>query len=85
MPALNIKDTQVHALAEELARRTHKSLTEAVRDSLRESLARQGSPRTTERQVDRVMRIASRIAALPVLDARSPDEILGYNGIGVPE
>jgi hypothetical protein len=31
------------------------------------------------------MRIAQRIASHPVLDPRTPDEIIGYNEIGVPE
>jgi antitoxin VapB len=40
LPALNIKDPEVHDLARELARRTKRSLTQAVKDSLRESIAR---------------------------------------------
>jgi antitoxin VapB len=86
LAALNIKDPEVHELASELARRTKRSLTEAVKDSLRESLARQRSSQVqSQRVVERVMRVAQRIAASPVLDARTPDEILGYNDIGVPE
>jgi antitoxin VapB len=34
--------------------------------------------------VDRMMAISERFAAYPVLDPRSPDEIIGYNEIGVP-
>jgi antitoxin VapB len=86
LPALNIKDPEVHELAVELARRTKRSLTEVVKDSLRESLARQRSRQTeSQRVVERVMRIAQRIASSPVLDPRTPEEILGYNDIGVPE
>jgi antitoxin VapB len=86
MAALNIKDPEVHDLAVELARRTKRSLTEAVKISLRESITRQQAPQTdTVRVVERVMRIADRIATRPVLDARTPDEILGYNQSGIPE
>jgi antitoxin VapB len=86
MAALNIKDPEVHALAVELARRSNRSLTEAVKESLRESLKRQRSgPTDSRRVVERVMRIAQRIAARPVLDTRTPDAILGYNDIGLPE
>jgi antitoxin VapB len=86
MAALNIKDPEVHELAVELARRTRRSLTEAVKDSLRESIARQRAGRLdSQRVVERVMRIAQRISSLPVLDPRTPDEILGYNDFGVPE
>src|SRR5271165_7431996 len=83
MAALNIKDPEVHELAAELARRTKRSLTEAVRESLRDSLARQRSDQAdSQRVVERVMRIAQRIASHPVLDPRTPDEIIGYNEIG---
>ena len=86
MAALNIKDPEVHELATELARRTHRSLTEAVKNSLRESIERQRSPRTdSQRVLERVMRISQRIASRPVRDSRTPEEILGYNDIGVPE
>src|SRR5580704_15519751 len=44
--ALNIKDPEVHELAMELARRTRSSLTEAVKHSLRESIARQRARQT---------------------------------------
>jgi antitoxin VapB len=86
MAALNIKDPEVHELATELARRTNRSLTEAVRNSLRESIERQRAPRTdSQRVMERVMRIGQRIASLPVLDSRTAEAILGYNDIGVPE
>lgn len=86
MAALNIKDPEVHDLAMELARRTKRSLTEAVKGSLRESIARQRSRQADPRRaVERVMRIARRIASRSVLDPRTPDEILGYNDFGLPE
>ena len=86
MAALNIKDPEVHELATELAGRTRQSLTDAVKTSLRESIARQRPVRDdSQRTIERVLRIARRSAARPVLDARAPDEILGYNDIGLPE
>jgi antitoxin VapB len=39
----------------------------------------QGKP-----SADRMMAISDRFAAYPVLDARSPDEIIGYDEFGVP-
>jgi len=57
-----------------------------MKGSLRDSLARQRSDQAdSQRVVERVMRIAQRIASHPVLDPRTPDEIIGYNEIGVPE
>lgn len=86
MPALNSKDPEVYDLAVELARRTHTSLTQAVKASLRESIARQRSPHVdADRVVARVMRISDRISSRPVIDPRSPDEIIGYNDFGIPE
>ncbi len=85
MPALNLKDNEAHALAAELAQRTGRSLTDAVKESLRESLVRERARRPeTTRLVSRVMKLAARAAARPVLDPRTPDEILGYDESGVP-
>ncbi|MCG9894686.1 MAG: type II toxin-antitoxin system VapB family antitoxin [Fimbriimonadaceae bacterium] len=43
--ALNIKNAEIHRMAHELARRTGKSLTQAVGDALRRELER--APRET--------------------------------------
>ncbi len=86
MPALNIKDPDAHELAVELAFRTKRSLTQAVKESLRDSLARcRSGQEEAQRVVDRVMRIGKGISELPVVDTRTPDEILGYNEFGLPE
>ena len=86
MSTLNIKDRDVHQLAVELAVRTNQSLTKAVKESLQESLARHRSGREEPIQVvERVMRIGRGIAALPVVDSRTPEQILGYNECGLPE
>lgn len=34
---------------------------------------------------ERLMKISQRCAGLPVLDNRTPDEILGYNETGMPD
>ena len=79
---LNIKDSEAHALASELARIENKSLTEVVKEALREKLVRQQDQR--RRLADRLMEIGARCSRLPVLDPRSPDEIIGYDENGVP-
>ena len=85
MPALNIKDADVHALAAELARRTGRSLTDSVKTALEESLRRQRSAQKDPRRVvARVMQIGRRASSRPVLDHRSPEEILGYDESGIP-
>lgn len=83
MPAvLNIKDAEAHALAQELAKAEGKTLTQVVKEALREKLERDHDRRG--RLADRLMEIGARCAALPVLDPRSPDEIIGYDEFGVP-
>lgn len=85
MPVLNIKDPEAHALASELSRRTGQTLTSVVTEALRERLAREKTPDAVRsRRVERVLEIARRCAARPVLDPRTPDEIIGYDEHGVP-
>jgi antitoxin VapB len=85
MPSLNIKDPEVYAIATELARRTGTSLTEVVRESLRNSLQAEKARRSGQsRTLNRVMEIAERVSSYPVLDSRSPEEILGYDENGLP-
>lgn len=82
--ALNIKNPEADSLVREIAAVTHSSYTEIVVTALREKLAREVGRRRPVRLADEVARIQSRVAQLPVLDNRSPDEILGYDEHGVP-
>jgi antitoxin VapB len=85
MPGLNVKDPEVYSMAAELARLTGKSMTFVVKHALREQLVRERRQEpANKRTVNRVMALARRIAARPVLDSRTPDEILGYDESGVP-
>lgn len=60
-------------------------MTEVVRDSLRMSLASRRSRQTDHSRVlARVMELAERASSRPVLDSRTPDEILGYDENGLP-
>ena len=80
--ALNIKNSRAEALATELASRTGETKTGAVIRALEERLTRlRGTARAGD-LVDQIMEIAERCSALPVLDDRSPDEILGYGEDG---
>jgi antitoxin VapB len=80
--AMNIKDREVHELARRLAQRRATSLTQAVKEALEEALARSGRDGGEVRQ--RLDAISRHCAALPVRDARPPDEILGYDEHGLP-
>ncbi|HET6469473.1 MAG TPA: type II toxin-antitoxin system VapB family antitoxin [Geminicoccaceae bacterium] len=84
--ALNIRDPEVHELARKVAEATGETMTQAVKAALQERLQRIGRPSATERQrrVDAILEHGRRFSALPVLDPRAPDEILGYDEDGLP-
>jgi antitoxin VapB len=82
--AVSIKNRETERLARELARRTGVSITEAITIALREQLAREEGRRNTPSVRDELLAIGRRCAALPDLDARHPDEILGYDELGLP-
>jgi hypothetical protein len=56
---------------------------EALAQRARERIA-DGMLRTPEERIAAMRRIAARVARLPILDDRSPDEILGYDESGLP-
>lgn len=83
--ALNIDDPEVDRLARTLADLTGESVAEVIRISLQERLSRTYRQRRPREQLVKELReISRRSAALPVLDPRSPDEILGYDEHGLP-
>jgi antitoxin VapB len=83
---LSIKDPEADKMARDLAQRTGESITQAVITALRERLVReQRKDEAIDSLVDEVMDIGRHCAALPLLDARSPDEIIGYDKHGLPQ
>jgi antitoxin VapB len=80
--ALNLKSREAHELAKQLAELTGQSMTQSVVEALREAVARR-TPRTTAKR-ELLERIADHCAALPVLDDRTPEQILGYDDHGLP-
>jgi len=82
--ALNIKDPHTERLTRELARTTGETITAAVEGAVRERLERVRGRRSTRRLADELDEIALRCAALPVLDERAEEEILGYDATGLP-
>lgn len=85
---LVIDDPELDRLARELADATGVSVAEAVREAVRAKLAACGKmepkPKKKEIDWDEVDRILDRVAKLPVLDDRTPDEIIGYDENGLP-
>jgi antitoxin VapB len=83
---LSIKDPEADQLARSLAQRTGETITQAVITALRERLARERrKDETVENLVEEIMDIGKHCAGLPLLDARSADEIIGYDERGLPQ
>ena len=83
--ALSIKDPEADRLARAVAQRTGETLTQAVINALRERLAREErKDQAIEDLVEDIMEIGRHCAALPLLDPRSADEIIGYDQNGLP-
>ncbi|HEX3970053.1 MAG TPA: type II toxin-antitoxin system VapB family antitoxin [Stellaceae bacterium] len=81
---LSIKDPETEQLARDLARRTGESITMATKRALEERLRRVSGSRQKDRLLEDLATIRQRCAQLPVLDARQPDAILGYDKDGLP-
>jgi len=82
--ALSIKNHETELLARQVAESTGESLTQAIQTSLEERLARLRQQRRSRILAESLSEILDRIDSLPVLDARSEDEILGYDQNGLP-
>ena len=82
--ALSIKDPEADRLAREISRRTGESITQAVTNALRERLKRVSKRPTGVSLADELDAIALECAALPELDTRTADEIIGYDENGLP-
>lgn len=78
--AINIKNAEADRLARELSEITGETITEAVIKSLAERLEREKNKQTTSVPLqEELLSIAKRYQALPTLDNRTEEEILGYN------
>lgn len=82
--ALNIRNAEAERLAEEVARHTGETKTQAVITALQERLARVRRERRRTPLAEELIEIARLCARLPVLDDRSHEAILGYGEDGLP-
>lgn len=80
--ALSIKTDEADHLARQLAALTGESLTGAVTVALRERISRLRPPE--DLFLERIRRLQDEIAAHPVVDNRTADEIIGYDENGLP-
>jgi antitoxin VapB len=82
--ALNIKSREAETLIRQVAVLSGETLTGAVVTALRERLDRLEKRRRGRSLADQLDEIARRCAAMPILDPRSPEDIIGYDEHGVP-
>jgi antitoxin VapB len=81
--AVLIKDAEADRLIRQLAERTGESITEAVKKAVTERLEK--VPLTAgevARRKRRINALLAKLDAMPVVDDRSADEIIGYNEYG---
>lgn len=82
--ALNIKNPIAERLAQELAKETGESLTEAVIVALRDRLDARRRRQQRQRLLEAITELQIFVRAQPDRDLRSDDEVLGYDEHGIP-
>jgi antitoxin VapB len=81
---LSIKSIETEHLAREVAAKTGESLTAAIQKALAERLDRLNKNRRSQALGAQIDDILERVDAMPDLDARTPEEIIGYDEDGLP-
>ena len=82
--ALRITDPETERLARDLAKLTGENITTATKRAIEERLRRVGGQSRKATLLAELAEIRQRWASMPVLDDRSPEDILGYDGQGLP-
>jgi len=81
---ITIKRPEADQLVRELVKLTRRSMTEVIVLALKEMLLREQGKKATSNLSEELMAVGKRCASLPDLDDRTPEQILGYNDIGMP-
>jgi len=81
--ALSIRNTRAERLAREVAAISGENLTQTIIHALEERLERLKGRRQPTDLVYEIMAISKRCSAIPDLDQRKPDDILGYHDSGL--
>lgn len=84
--SINIKNKEAERLLAEIKARTGRGTTDLLLDLLRRERERLSSEqaREAERALEDMRWLQERWRTLPILDPRSPDEIIGYDENGLP-
>jgi antitoxin VapB len=84
-PAAGPRERTVPAeLATPSARRTEMRVYDAILKALREQLQREAARARPTGLAAEILEIGNRCAALPDLDQRTPEEIIGFDEFGIP-
>ena len=81
---INIKDPAAEKFVRELAAAAGESVTTAIRRAAEERLQRVRRQQSGRSLAAEILKIGKRCAALPDLEARTADELLGYDQHGLP-
>ena len=82
--ALSIKNPETDRLAHQLAEATGESVTVAVTIALRNRLEAVKPRARRARMLYDISQIQDLVASLPDRDSRSPEEVIGYDDLGLP-
>jgi len=82
--AISIRNPLAEKLARRVAEETGESLTQAIIRSLEERLEHLQGRKQVSGIEEEIIRISERCSALPDLDERSPEQILGYDERELP-
>jgi antitoxin VapB len=82
---ISIKSIEAERMAREIASKTGESITGAIQQALKERLERLKQQRRSEIMTNQLEEIVKRVQQLPILDARTPEEIIGYDEQGLPK
>ena len=81
--SMNIRSARVDELAQRLSRVTGEDVETALERAIEERLSRVAPPVPADREAA-LNTFVERISRLRVLDSRPTDEIVGYDGHGLP-
>lgn len=81
---LSIKSLETERLVREITAKTGESMTGAIQKALEERLERLNHEQRSRNLASQIEEILRRVDQLPILDSRSPDEIIGYDEHGLP-
>jgi|GEM_PF-242075 antitoxin VapB len=81
---MSLKSPETERLARTIAEATGETITEAITRALQERLQRLEAARSFTQYVMPIQRVQQRIRERPVLDARSADDVIGYDTDGAP-